>query len=62
MITNFCSNFVDEFLVAYCWDGLKPIGYPVVEFFDKEVGFSLRACRSFGRSFTCEDLVTEGPL
>ena len=42
MITNFCSNFVDEFLVAYCWDGLKPIGYPVVEFFDKEVGFSLR--------------------
>lgn len=43
VITDFCGNFVDEFLVAYCWVGLKPIGHPVVEFFDKEVGFSWRA-------------------
>ena len=35
VITDFCGGFVTEFPLAYPWVGLKPLGHPVVEFFDK---------------------------
>ena len=34
---------------------MKPFGHPVVEFFDKEVGFYWRAYRSLGTGYTCAD-------
>ena len=40
VITNFCGKFKFDFLLAFHWVGLKPIGHPAVEFFDKGVGFS----------------------
>lgn len=61
VIINFCEGFVDEFPLPYCWAGLKPIGHPIMEFFDKGMGFSWRACRDFGNSYTCEDSVI-GPF
>ena len=35
VITNFYGGFVIELPLAYPWVGLKPLGHPVVEFFDK---------------------------
>ena len=40
VITNFCGWFEFDFPLAFRWVCLKPIGHPVVEFFDKGVGFS----------------------
>ena len=40
---------------------MKSIRYPTVEFFDKGVGFSWRAYRNLGTSFTCTDS-TMGPF
>ena len=40
---------------------MKPIGHPTVEFFDRGVGFSWKAYRSLGTSFTCVDSVM-GPF
>lgn len=47
--------------MAYRWVGLKPLGHPTMEFFDKEVGFSWRAYWNLGNGFTCDDLVM-GPF
>lgn len=55
MITNFCKGFVDELLLAYGWVRLKSIDHPVIEFFDKEMGFSWRAYRNLGNGYTCID-------
>ena len=46
-----------DFPLAYRWVGLKPFGYPTVEFFDKGVGFCWRAYRNLGSGYTCADLV-----
>ncbi|KAL0010851.1 hypothetical protein SO802_005959 [Lithocarpus litseifolius] len=40
---------------------LKLFGHPIVEFLNKEVGFSWRAFRNLGNGFTCADLVM-GPF
>nr|XP_023874071.1 uncharacterized protein LOC111986625 [Quercus suber] len=61
VITNFCGRFEFDFLLAFRWAGLKPIGHPAIEFFDKGVGFSWRAYRSLGKGFTCADSVI-GPF
>lgn len=55
VITNFYGRFVSVFLLAYCWVRLKPFRQPVVEFFDKGVGFSWRAYRDFSSGFICVD-------
>ena len=55
VITNFCGRFVTNFPLAYHWVRLKPFGHPVVEFFDKGVGFSWRAYRDLGSRFTYAD-------
>ena len=34
---------------------MKPFSYLVVEFFDKGVSFSWRACRDFSTGYTCVD-------
>ena len=34
---------------------MKPFGYPIVEFFDKGLGFSWRAYRYLSSGFTCVD-------
>ena len=61
MIIDLCSRFVIEFPLAYRWVRLKPFGYPAVEFFYKEVGFSWRAFRNLGSGYTCDDS-TIGPF
>ena len=43
IITDFCGRFKSDFPLAFCWSGLKPIGYSVVESFDEGVSFSWRA-------------------
>ena len=43
IITDFCGKFESDFPLAFCWSGLKPIGYSVVESFDEGVSFSWRA-------------------
>ena len=40
VITDFYGRFKSDFPLAFHWVGLKPIGHPSVEFFDKGVGFS----------------------
>ena len=52
VITDFYGQFESDFPLAIHWVGLKPIGYPVIEFFDKGVGFSRRAYRT---GYTCVD-------
>ena len=61
VIIDFCGRFKSNFPLAFRWVGLKLIGHPVVEFFDKGVGFSWRAYRNLGMSFTCADSVM-GPF
>ena len=61
VITNFCGWFESDFPLAFRWVGLKPIGHPSIEFFDKGVGFSWRAYRNLGIGFTCVDSVM-GPF
>ena len=61
VITDFCGQFKSNFSLAFRWVGLKPIGHPTVEFFDRGVGFSWKAYRSLGTSFTCVDSVM-GPF
>ena len=57
IITDFCGRFDSDFPLAFRWAGLKPIGHPIVEFFDKGVGFSWRAYRDLGKGYTCMDSV-----
>ena len=54
-ITDFCGKFKSDFLLAFRWSGLKPIGYFVVESFDEGVGFSWKAYRNLGVNYTCID-------
>ena len=61
VIIDFCGRFEFDFLLAFRWVGLKPIGHPVVEFFDKGVGFSWRAYMNLGTGYTCTDFVI-GPF
>ena len=51
-VQTFIGGFVIEFPLAYRWVGLKPFGNPAVEFYDKGVGFSLRACRDLSVVYT----------
>ena len=60
VIIDFCGRFKSDFPLAFRWVGLKLIG-PVVEFFDKGVGFSWKAYRNLGMGFTCVDSVM-GPF
>ena len=55
VITNFYGRFAFNFLLAFHWVGLKPFGHPIVEFFDKGVGFCWKAYRSLCISYTCAD-------
>ena len=55
VIIDFCGRFKSDFPLAFRWVGLKLIGHPVVEFFDKGVGFSWKAYRNLGMGFTCVD-------
>ena len=52
VIINFCGQFKSDFPLAFHWIGLKPIGHPAVEFFDKGVGFSWRVYRNLGACCT----------
>ena len=61
MIIDFYGRFAFDFLLAYHWVGLKPFGHPVVEFFDKRIGFSWRSYRDLSSGFTYVDLVM-GPF
>ena len=61
MITDFCGRFASDFPLAYRWVGLKLFGHPIVEFFDKGVGFSWKAYSGLGNGFTCVDS-TIGPF
>ena len=54
-ITDFCGRFVSDFLLAFRWVGLKPIGHSAVESFDQCVRFSWRAYRKLGAGYTCVD-------
>ena len=64
VITDFCGQFKSDFSLDFRWVGLKLIGHPTVKFFDRGVGFSWKAYRSLGTSFTCADSVmgTTTPL
>ena len=44
-----------NFPLAFLWVGLKPIGHFAFESFDQGVGFSWRAYRNLGTSYTCVD-------
>ncbi|XP_075654977.1 uncharacterized protein LOC142625166 [Castanea sativa] len=57
VITDFCGRFDSDFPLVFRWVGLKPIDHPAIEFFDKGVGFSLRAYRNLGTGYTCVDSV-----
>ena len=57
VITDFCGRFEFDFPLAFRWSGLKPIGYSIVESFDEGVGFSWRAYRNLGTSYTCIDSI-----
>ena len=57
VITDFCGRFEFDFPLAFRWSSLKPIGYSIVESFDEGVGFSWRAYRNLGTSYTCIDSV-----
>ena len=63
MITDFWwgGGVVLEFLLEYHWVGLKPFGHSAVEFFNKGMGFSWRACRDFSARYTCAGSVM-GPF
>ena len=61
VIIDFCGWFKSDFPLAFHWVGLKLIGHPVVEFFNKGVGFSWKAYRNLGMGFTCVDSVM-GPF
>ena len=41
--------------MVFHWVGLKSIGHPAVEFFNKGVGFSWEAYRNLGTGNTCAD-------
>ena len=49
--------FVSDSSLSFCWSGLKPIYHPVVEFFNRGVGFSWRAYKHLGAVYTCADTV-----
>ena len=53
VITDLCDRFESVFLLPFRWSSLKPIGYSVVESFDKGVGFSWKAYRNLGSGYTC---------
>ena len=36
---------------------MKPLGYPIVEFFDKGVGFCWGSYRNLGSGYTCADSI-----
>ena len=36
---------------------MKPFGHPAIEFIDKGVDFSWRACKGLGSGFTCADSI-----
>ena len=55
VIIDFYGRFESDFLLAFCWSGLKPINYFVVESFDEGVGFSWRAYRNLGTGSTFVD-------
>ena len=55
VITDFCGRFESDFPLAFCWSGLKPIDYFVVEYFDEGVGFPWRAYRHLSTGYTCVD-------
>ena len=55
VITNFCNHFASDFLLAFRWVGLKQIGHPGIEFFNKGVGLCWRAYRNLGTDYTCAD-------
>ena len=57
VIIDFCGQFMFDFPLAFCWVALKPFGHPLVEFFDKGVGFCWRAYRNLGIGYTCADFV-----
>ena len=57
VITNFYGRFVFDFLLAYLQVGLKPFRHSIVEFFDKGVGFCLKAYRNLVNGLTCADSV-----
>ena len=40
VITNCCGKFEFRFPLTFRWVGLKSIGHPTIEYFDKGVGFS----------------------
>ena len=61
VITKFCGQFASDFPLAFRWVRLKSFRYPVVEFFNKGVGFCWRAYRSLGTSYTCADSII-GPF
>ncbi|KAK9999043.1 hypothetical protein SO802_018646 [Lithocarpus litseifolius] len=61
VITDFCGKFEFDFPLAFRSVGLKPIDHLAVEFFDKGVGFSWRAYRKLGTSYTCPNSVM-GPF
>ena len=46
---------MSDFPLAFCWSGLKPIGYSVVKSFDEGVGFSWQDYRNLGANYTCID-------
>ena len=52
---------VADLSLTFRWVGLKPIDHPIVEFFDKGVGFSWRAYMNLGTGYTCTDSVM-GPF
>ena len=49
--------FVLDSSLSFRWSSLKPIYHPVIEFFDKGVGFSWRAYRHLGVGYTCANSV-----
>ena len=53
VITDFCVLFESDFPLTFRWVGLKPIGHPAIELFNKGVGFSWRAYKNLGISYTC---------
>ena len=55
VITDFCGQFASDFPLAFRWIGLKLLGHPTIEFFDKGFGFCWRAYRNLGTGYTCDD-------
>ena len=57
VITDFCSRFEFDFPLAFRWSSLKTIDHSTIESFDKGIGFSWRAYKNLGTSYTCADSV-----